>query len=77
MGLTNLIERRRGALNGETRRFLVSLELVSQKFLPYKGLHDKQNDKAHLSRSSITLRPKTAALTPAVTQAKRTSAFLL
>ena len=38
-------------------------------------MHDKQNDKVHLSRSSITLRPKTAALTPAVTQARRTSAL--
>ena len=36
---------------------------------------DKQNDKAHLSRSSVTLSPKTAALTPSVTQARRTSAL--
>ena len=38
-------------------------------------MHDKQNDKVHLSRSSITLRPETAALTPPVTQARRTSAL--
>ena len=38
-------------------------------------MHDKQNDKVHVSRSSITLRSKTAALTPPVTQARRTGAL--